>query len=123
MKINSELRANLSEPLVAECVKDKNHACQKSAQHPESELHRALEQAGKLFDHVISAVTGGAANSQDLQQVKDQIDGKSKDLQSQDKLGNFEIQSLMSDFNEAQTLTSSILKRKDDTANPTIGKI
>jgi hypothetical protein len=42
---------------------------------------------------------------------------------NQDKLGNFQIQTLMSDFNQAQTLASSILKKKDDTENAVIQKI
>jgi hypothetical protein len=41
----------------------------------------------------------------------------------QDKLGNFQIQALMSDFNEAQTLASSILKKRDDAGNAVIQKI
>ena len=42
---------------------------------------------------------------------------------NQDKLGNFQIQRLMSDFNQAQTLASSILKKRDDTGNAVIQKI
>ena len=39
------------------------------------------------------------------------------------QLGNFEIQSLMSAFNQAETLASSVQKKRDDTASSTIGKI
>ena len=46
-----------------------------------------------------------------------------KGLESQDKLGNFEIQRLMSSFNQAETLASSVMKKRDDTANAVIGKI
>ena len=46
-----------------------------------------------------------------------------KDLESQDKLGNFEIQGLMSSYNQAATLASSVLKKKDDAASAVIGKI
>ena len=46
-----------------------------------------------------------------------------KELQSQDKSGNFEIQQLMSAYNQAETLASSVLKKRDDTANAIIGKI
>lgn len=38
-------------------------------------------------------------------------------------LASFAIQNLMSQYNEAQTLASSVLKKKDDTANAVIGKI
>lgn len=47
----------------------------------------------------------------------------SKDLQSQDKLGNFEIQTLMSDYNQAQALASSVAKKLHDTNSSIIGKI
>jgi hypothetical protein len=39
------------------------------------------------------------------------------------QLGNFEIQNLMSAFNQAETLSSSIQKEVDDTRNGVIGKI
>ncbi|MEM9046509.1 MAG: hypothetical protein AAGC81_17640 [Pseudomonadota bacterium] len=42
---------------------------------------------------------------------------------SQDKLGNFEIQDLMSRFNQAESTASSVQKKTDDTANSVIGKV
>jgi hypothetical protein len=62
-------------------------------------------------------------NSDIIDDIKQRFSNYDQDLQSQDKMGNFEVQSLMSDFNEAQTLASSVLKKKDDTGNATIGKI
>lgn len=44
-------------------------------------------------------------------------------LNSQDRMGNFEIQRLMSAFNQAETLLSNVLKKTNDTANSVIGKI
>ncbi len=58
-----------------------------------------------------------------LAQVKASFDANGKDLQSQDKLGNFEIQGLMSDYNEAQTLASSVQKKLHDSNSAVIGKI
>jgi len=46
-----------------------------------------------------------------------------KSLENQDKLGNFEIQRLMSSFNQAETLASSVLKKLSDTNSGVIGKI
>lgn len=46
-----------------------------------------------------------------------------KTLGLNDRMGNFLIQKLMSDFNQAETLASSILKKKDDTTSAVIGKI
>ena len=51
------------------------------------------------------------------------FDDKLKDLEAQDKLGNFEIQDLINEFNQAETLASSVLKKRDDTANAIIQKI
>jgi hypothetical protein len=58
-----------------------------------------------------------------LAQIKSSLDAKGNDLQGADKLGNFEIQSLMSDYNEAATTKSSVLKKVHDTTSTVIGKI
>jgi hypothetical protein len=39
------------------------------------------------------------------------------------QLDNFQIQNLMSAFNQAETLASSVQKKQDDVASSTIGKI
>jgi hypothetical protein len=44
-------------------------------------------------------------------------------LEAQDRLGNFEIQDLMSRYNQAERLASSVMKKRDDTAAGVIGKI
>jgi hypothetical protein len=46
-----------------------------------------------------------------------------KGLENHDKLGNFEIQDLMSRYNQAETLASSVLKKLNDTNSAVIGKI
>ena len=88
----------------------------------QSAISEALEEAGKAFEHVVSAVFGQNQPSQqtNVQSIKNKLDGTDKDLQSQDKLGNFEIQSLMSNFNQAQTTASSVTKKADDTGNSII---
>ena len=89
-------------------------------------LQDAIHHAAEGFDHVISAVKGvfdSSGSPNIVNDVKNAFDSKDKDLQSQDKLGNFEVQSLMSDYNEAQTLSSSVQKKKDDTGNAVIQKI
>ena len=42
---------------------------------------------------------------------------------SRARMGNFEIQRLMSSYNQAETLASSVLKKSSDTAAGVIGKI
>lgn len=58
-----------------------------------------------------------------LADIKKKFKDLVKDLESQDKLGNFEIQDLMSNFNQAETLASSVKKKLDDTINAIISKI
>jgi hypothetical protein len=56
-------------------------------------------------------------------QLDDVTGGGGNQLATGDKLGNFEIQALMSDFNQAQTLASSVLKKRDDAGNAVIQKM
>ncbi len=44
-------------------------------------------------------------------------------LEEKDRLGNFGIQRLMSAYNEAETLATSVQKKQDDTTASIIGKI
>lgn len=46
-----------------------------------------------------------------------------KGLEAQDRMGNFEIQRLMSSYNQAETLASSVQKKLNDTDSAVIGKI
>lgn len=59
----------------------------------------------------------------DLDELQSDLEKALEDLESQDKLGNFEIQDLMSRFNQAETLASSVQKKTDDTKNAVIGKV
>jgi hypothetical protein len=71
--------------------------------------------------------TGGRGGDHDnytkINALKDAFHKMDTDLSNQDKLGNFQVQSLMSDYNEAQTLASSVQKKLDDTKSAVIGKI
>ena len=42
---------------------------------------------------------------------------------SRNRMGNFEIQRLMSAYNQAETLASSVLKKLNETTTGVIGKI
>lgn len=44
-------------------------------------------------------------------------------LDAQDRMGNFEIQRLMSAYNQAETLSSNVQKKLDETQRSVIGKI
>ena len=126
MKINNELRAsNLAEAHSAPAAQDNKESFKSLPGNLQSSISEALEEAGKAFEHVVSAVFGQNRPSQPAtgQTIKNALDDKDKDLQSQDKLGNTQIQTLMSNYNEAQTLASSVMKKKDDTAKAVMNKI
>jgi hypothetical protein len=58
-----------------------------------------------------------------LERGRKAFDDALKDLEAQDKLGNFEIQQLMSAFNQAESLASSVSKKLNDTMNCLIRKM
>ncbi len=64
-----------------------------------------------------------AANAQEVDGVRSRFEDAIQDLESQDKMGNFEIQDLMARFNQNQQLASSVQKKKDDTSSAVIGKV
>jgi hypothetical protein len=55
------------------------------------------------------------ANSKKIESLRSGMDSKMKGLEAQDRMGNFEIQRLMSAFNQAETLSSNVQKKADDT--------
>jgi len=120
MKINNAAaNVPLAGPEATESRETAHTAKAPTAQARESTLNQAIDQAVHLFDHVISAMKGSdsGAASKDIQNAKDAMGDKAKELQSDDKLGNFEIQSLMSDYNETQKTISNIVKKEQDTSN------
>ncbi len=46
-----------------------------------------------------------------------------RDLEGQDKMDNFQLQALMSDFNQAEAMASNVQKKLNDTIRCIIGKI
>ena len=62
-------------------------------------------------------------NGEKIDGIRKRFEGEMKDLEALDRLGNFEIQRLMSQYNQSEQLASSVQKKKDDTANATIGKV
>jgi hypothetical protein len=73
---------------------------------------KPVDESRELVADELNAVSGGRG-----------LLTAEKDLQNEDKLGNFEIQRLMSSFNQAETLASSVLKKLSDTNSGVIGKI
>jgi len=78
----------------------------------------------KSLDAVASNVTRYASGIHAfVEALKKRLEESNKDLESKDKLGNFEIQDLMSSFNQAETLASSVKKKQDDQNASVISKI
>jgi hypothetical protein len=95
-------------------------------EHPFEVLRGAVQHGLDLLGGAIQRgiiIVGGHPSGDAVQQVRDRLDGAGKDLQSQDKLGNTQIQTLMSNYNEAETTMSSLIKSFHDAKNSNIGKI
>ncbi len=94
------------------------------------EIRNMLQQAELQYSDVSFRGDGklGTEGDQKANQdmadaIKNRFQDAIKDLEAEDKLGNFEIQDLMSTYNQAETLASSVLKKRDDTSNAVIGKV
>ena len=59
--------------------------------------------------------SAASVNMRRTQDLKSGFRSQAKDREAQDKLGNFEIQTHMSDRNRAETLGSSVQKKTDNT--------
>ena len=82
-----------------------------------------LAKTTKADDTIKRNLSGARRAVEQLRKSLDALSTTLKELESQDKLVNFEIQNLMSEFNKVETLASSVLKKRDDTANAVINKI
>jgi Skp family chaperone for outer membrane proteins len=58
-----------------------------------------------------------------MARLKKQLEAAMKDLESQDRMGNFEIQRLMSTYNQAETQSSDVRKKMEETKNAVISKL
>ena len=78
---------------------------------------------GQLKNVPAPLPAANANNASTIDSVRERMNDKTKDMESEDKTGNFEIQDLMQKSNQSQTLTSDLLKKKDDTSQGTIGNV
>lgn len=91
-------------------------------------LDQTLVKLRKGFDAVeqrVGSIDGQAsvdASRAALDALRSRFESATKDLESKDKLGDFEIQDLMSSHNQAQTTASDVKKKVDDTKNVIIRK-
>jgi hypothetical protein len=59
----------------------------------------------------------GAEQQRGLVKQQQQLRDHQKSLESQDRMGNFEIQRLMSQYNQSEQRRSNVQKKHDDTSN------
>lgn len=64
----------------------------------------------------------GADQQRELVKQQQQLRDRQKSLESQDRMGNFEIQRLMSQHNQSEQRRGNVQKKRDDTSNATAKK-
>jgi hypothetical protein len=65
----------------------------------------------------------GTPSAQKMDAIRKSLESALKELEAQDRMDNFEIQRLMSSFNQAEALASSVQKKLDDTISAQQQKI
>jgi hypothetical protein len=63
------------------------------------------------------------ANADKIESVRKGFEGKQKDLEAEDKMGAYEIQDLMSQYNQSESLLNSVRGKLDKTTEGGISKI
>ena len=90
----------------------------------------ALLPAVKSALSAAEGQTGGSGGEQavdglasELERIRQALEERKKQTESGDTLENFEIQDLMSRYNEAESRSSALLKKVDDTNNSAGSKV
>lgn len=92
-------------------------------------LDQTLLKLHKGFENAEASIgsNGGVEsvdrNREAIDQLRRRFKESLEDVESGDKLDSFEIQDLMSRVNQAETLASSVKKKKDDTTNSILNRI
>ncbi len=72
---------------------------------------------------VLGVADGEKRNSDKAELCRNRFQDAVKDLEAADKIGNFEMQDLLSRSNQAETLKSAARKKIDETASALIGNV
>ena len=83
---------------------------------------------GRFTKYNDGTIDSAGDNAQKMQSdvvdgLKKSLEGAMKGLENEDRMGNFAIQRLMSQYNQSEQLSSSVQKKLDDTAGALINKI
>jgi predicted nuclease with TOPRIM domain len=87
------------------------------------ELIKMKEELKRLLVRYDKQLNAADATMNKIETLQKKFDDKMKDLEAKDKLGNFEIQDLMSQYNQSESTTSNVLKKLSDTKKYVINKI
>ena len=82
-------------------------------------LKRPIALDEEIKQHLITARVGVAG----LWRQLEMLDRRLGELEAQDRMGNFEIQELMSEYNEAERLASDVTKKLDCLYSDILSKI
>jgi hypothetical protein len=84
---------------------------------------RAVRACGTEVACLDGIIPTATMTAEHISNIRKSFAGKATELASQDRLGKLEIQGLMTRYNQAETLQSSVLKKDADTMNAVISKI
>jgi len=114
MRISNDYRSlNISGVPSIDDIRGYTGSSEGSVQNLQYKLSQALEDAGKHFDHVVTAVRG---NNQcgELQNFKAKIANMDE---SQGTANTFRLQDYMNDYSRMQAMLSNILKNTSESGD------
>ena len=82
-----------------------------------------VPKSTKMNDIIKRNLSGARRSVEKLRKALDKLSVNLKDLESKDKITQFDIQELMSKFNQAKSIAESVRDKRDDTASSIMGKI
>lgn len=111
MRVSNDFQTvNFSGIPSIESIRGNTGSSQGSVQNLQYKLSQALEEAGKHFDHVVSAIRG---NNQfgELQKFQNKVADAD---QSQGTANTFRLQDYMNDYSRMQAMWSNLGRKESD---------
>ena len=88
-----------------------------------AKLDKMKIEMKELLAQYNKQLNAAQATMSKIESIRKDLTNTMKDLESQDKLGNFEIQDLMSQYNQSETMAGNVLKKVSDSKNAVVKKI
>jgi Skp family chaperone for outer membrane proteins len=89
----------------------------------QAEQARMIKVKNEINSYFNDYMKKQAAAESAADELRKKLQQAMKQLEASDRMGNFEIQRLMSEFNQAETLSSQLQKKREETKNAVISKI